>query len=182
VGVPTFKAFTTNCLAGGFFHKRLLETANLFLPYSYKIPGDGRSKPTRKQKLIRQEFPKVRQYQKRGYTYYAVDLRRAFWRGQPFKSFSNRTDALKYATELGESVQTNGVASVAKNLANFEDERLTRWNEQLGAHGKSVEDAVVFFWRIWSGIERSVNHRMPNSAGILSSPCLVAFVPTKPGN
>jgi hypothetical protein len=102
------------------------------------------SKPTRKQKLIRKEFPKVRQYQKRGYTYYAVDLRRAFWKGQPFKNFSNRTDALKYANELGESVQTNGVASVAKNLANFEDERLTRWNEQLGAHGKSVEDAVEF--------------------------------------
>jgi hypothetical protein len=33
------------------------------------------SKPTRKQKLIRKEFPKVRQYKKRGYTYYAVDHR-----------------------------------------------------------------------------------------------------------
>jgi hypothetical protein len=39
------------------------------------------SKPTRKQKLIRKEFPKVRQYTKRGYTYYAVDLRRAYGKG-----------------------------------------------------------------------------------------------------
>lgn len=102
------------------------------------------SKPTRKQKLIRKEFPKVRQYKKRGYTYYAVDLRRKFWNGPSWKNFSSRDDALKYANELGQSVQTNGVASVAKNLAHFEDEKLIRWNEQLGAYGKTVENAVEF--------------------------------------
>ncbi len=102
------------------------------------------SKPTRKQKLIRKEFPKVRQYSKRGYTYYAVDLRRKFWTGQKWKNFSNRDDALKYASELATSVQSNGITSVTKTLAHFDDGKLTRWNEQLGAYGKTVENAVEF--------------------------------------
>ena len=45
---------------------------------------------------------------------------------------------------MAASVQSNGVTSVAKTLAHFDDEKLTRWNEQLGAHGKTVEDAVEF--------------------------------------
>lgn len=103
------------------------------------------SKPKRKQKLIRKEFPKIRQYQKRGYTYYAVDLRRKFWKGPPWKNFANRDAALKYANELAQSVQANGIHSVSKNLANLSDEKLTRWNEQLGTFGMTVEDAVAFF-------------------------------------
>jgi hypothetical protein len=102
------------------------------------------SKPTRKQKLIRKEFPKVRQLRRRGNTYYAVDLRRKFWIGPKWKYFTTRDDALKYAVEVAASVQSNGVPSVAKNIANLEDEKLIRWNEQLGAHGKTIEDAVEF--------------------------------------
>jgi integrase len=134
------------------------------------------SKPTRKQKLIRKEFPKVRQLRRRGNNYYAVDLRRKFWIGPKWKYFTSRDDALKYAVELAQSVQANGVPSVAKNIANLEDEKLTRWNEQLGAHGKTIEDAVEF---LLTHLEKEQHRRESEYVGSLLTKWMLDRVENK---
>lgn len=56
-------------------------------------------------KTIRKDWPGVRQYVKAGNTYFSVDLRGKHHQGPPFKNFTSRDEALKYASESHSEAQ-----------------------------------------------------------------------------
>jgi len=96
-------------------------------------------------KTIRKDYPRVRQYVKRGNTYYQVDLRDKHHKGQKFKNFNDRTLALKFAADIGFTANKQGINA----LATIKDERVEAWTQQCAAYGKTPEDAIALAVNFW---------------------------------
>ena len=96
-------------------------------------------------KVLRKEYPRVRETKKSGIRYYEVDCRKVGWTGKPRITFSNRDDALKKAKEIGELFQRDGVSGLLESSNLLDNRRLLVLESQLSLHGKSLEDAVVHY-------------------------------------
>ncbi len=97
-------------------------------------------------KTIRKDWPKVSQYVKAGNTYFSVDLRRRHYRGQKWKNFTSRDEALKFAADLGKKVAKSGIDSIQ---AVHEGDRVKAWGEQCALYGKTVEQAIDTALKLW---------------------------------
>jgi integrase len=93
-----------------------------------------------KMKTIRSSWPKVRQYVKRGQTYFMVDLRRKHYSGPKWKNFTDRDTALTFASDIGSKVSKSGLNSIT--TVN-EDPRLKAWTEQAAIFGKTVDEVFA---------------------------------------
>ena len=93
-------------------------------------------------KVLRKEYPRVRETKKSGNRYYEVDCRKVGWTGKPKFTFSKRDDALKKAKEIGELFQRDGVSGLLENSNLLDNRRLLVLEAQLSIYGKSLEDAV----------------------------------------
>jgi len=91
-------------------------------------------------KTIRKDWPRVRSYVKGGNTYYQVDLRRKHYKGQKWRNFTSRDEALKFATATGDKIAKQGLNSLTVET---EDKRVKAWAEQCAIYGKSIEDAIT---------------------------------------
>lgn len=91
-------------------------------------------------KTIRKDWPKVRQYVKGGNIYFQVDLRRKHYRGQKWKNFTSRDEAVKYAAGIGDKIAKQGLNSLTVVT---EDARIKAWAEQCASYGKTIEDAIT---------------------------------------
>lgn len=100
-------------------------------------------------KLIRTEYPRVRQYVKSGNLYFAVDLRRKNHQGRKFKNFTKRQDALDYASKIGEQVSLKGIQSIAES-----DPRIKGWQEQCAIYNHTLDDAVALALEHWDAEQR----------------------------
>jgi integrase len=89
-------------------------------------------------KTLRSEWPQVRQYEKKGHTYFAVDMRRAGYNGQKWRNCPDKVRALEYAREIAKKVAATGLNSI--NRLN-QDPRIAAWQEQLAIYGKTIDDA-----------------------------------------
>ena len=90
-------------------------------------------------KTHRKTWPQVREYQKRGKTYFAVDMRRAGYNGQKWKHCPSKDAALKYAKEIEAKVTKLGLTSI--NRLN-EDPRIKVWEGQLAIYNHTIEEAI----------------------------------------
>ena len=98
-----------------------------------------------KTKLIRKDWPKVRRFTKKGNTYYEVDCRSVNWTGKPRYSRKEKNQALALAKEIGDAVKKSGFDAV-NNISNqLTNQRLNQWNDALGQHGKTIDDAGKFY-------------------------------------
>ena len=113
-------------------------------------------------KTLRKDYPKVRQYVKHGNTYYQVDLRGKHHVGQKFKNFNDRTEALRFAAEIGDTVGKKGKSA----LATIKDERVAAWTKQCGIFGKTPEDAMSFALNYW--LQEKAKRESPYMAELLS--------------
>ena len=59
-------------------------------------------------KTIRKDWPRVRQYVKGGNFYYQVDLRRKHHRGQKWRNFTTRDEALHYGEIISSVPESMG--------------------------------------------------------------------------
>lgn len=98
-----------------------------------------------KNKLMRIEFPKVRKIIKKGNTYYEVDCRTVRWTGQKKFSFKHKRDALEMARKIANEVNQHGFDPINNFSQQLSDKHLSRWNDELGKHGKTTEDAFEFY-------------------------------------
>ena len=98
-----------------------------------------------KTKLIRKDWPKVRRFTKKGNTYYEVDCRSVHWTGQKKFSFKEKSQALKRANEIGEAAKKHGFDALNNISNHLADRRLTQLNDDLGLHGKTIDDAAKFY-------------------------------------
>jgi hypothetical protein len=62
-------------------------------------------------KLIRKDYPKVREYVKQGNRYFSVDLRRKHYVGPQAKGFNNREAALKSFEGVEESLSIDKIVT-----------------------------------------------------------------------
>lgn len=97
-------------------------------------------------KIIRKEWPRVRQYEKAGNVYFAVDLRRRHYQGQKWKNFTSRDKALSYASDIGKKVAKSGIDSIR---AIEEGDRVKAWTEQCAVFDKTVEQAIATALTVW---------------------------------
>ena len=96
-------------------------------------------------KVLRKEYPRVRETKKSGNRYYEVDCRKVGWVGKPRFTFSNRDDALKKAKEIGELFQRDGISGLLESSNLLDNRRLLVLETQLSIYGKSLEDAVHYY-------------------------------------
>ena len=96
-------------------------------------------------KVLRKEYPRVRETKKSGNRYYEVDCRKVGWVGKPRFTFSNRDDALKKAKEIGELFQRDGVSGLLESSNLLDNRRLLVLETQLSIYGKSLEDADHYY-------------------------------------
>ena len=90
-------------------------------------------------KKIRRDFPAIWQYDKKGHTYWKVDLRRKHYTGPTFKSFNRIESAKSYATEVAEKVSKEGVKSIS--IVGV-DPRIAKIEGQLAQFGKTLDEAI----------------------------------------
>ena len=107
-------------------------------------------------KTIRKDWPKVRQYVKGGHRYFQVDLRRKHYKGQKWKNFTGRDEALDYAAEVGAKVAKSEIYSLESSQG---DDRLKAWGEQCAIYGKTVEQAIETAVAVWKSTGNSKNRR-----------------------
>jgi integrase len=100
-------------------------------------------KTDRKYIPIRVKFPKVYRYKKAGNDYFLVDGRSKTWGLDIRKNFNFKEEALNYANEIENQIQTNGKA-VSENQI-YQDKDIERFNTKLKLFGKSIGDAVGFY-------------------------------------
>jgi len=113
-------------------------------------------------KTLRKDYPKVRQYVKHGNTYYQVDLRGKHHVGQKFKNFNDRTEALRFAAEIGDTAGKSGKSA----LATIKDERVASWTKQCAVFGKTPEDAMAHAINFW--LLEKAKRESPYMAELLS--------------
>ena len=96
-------------------------------------------------KVLRKEYPRVRETKKSGYKYYEVDCRKVGWVGKPRITFSSRDDALNKAKEIGKLFQSEGVDGLNGNSKSLDNRKFQVLESQLFLYGKSLEDAVTHY-------------------------------------
>ena len=114
-------------------------------------------------KLLRKDYPRVRQYVKAGNTYFQVDLRRKHYVGPKFKGFNNRERALRFAAEMAAKVAKSGVDSISVVGV---DPKVKAWREQFALYGKTLEQAVEVALGVFQK-EQAVRES-PHMAALLS--------------
>ena len=96
-------------------------------------------------KVIRKEYPRVRETMKSGRKYYEVDCRKTGWVGKPRITFSSRDDALNKAKEIGKLFQSEGIDGLNGKSKSLDNRRFEVLENQLSIYGKSLEDAVTHY-------------------------------------
>src|SRR5438105_3016840 len=91
-------------------------------------------------KLIRTEWPRVRQFTYKGNTYFQVDLRKAGYTGPSRKGFSEREKALAFARGVAAKVTKGGMDSIT---AFSSDPQMVRWATQAAMAGKTLEEVFT---------------------------------------
>lgn len=114
-------------------------------------------------KLLRKDYPRVRQYTKSGNTYYHVDLRRKHYVGQKFRNFNDRDAALRFAAEIATKVAKHGLTSVSQVGV---DPQMKAWSEQCAVYGRTLEEAVEVALGVFRK-EREIQES-PHIGGLLS--------------
>jgi len=113
-------------------------------------------------KTIRKDYPKVRSYVKHGKTYYQVDLRSKHHAGQKFKNYTDRTEALRFASDLGDVAVKHGTSA----LATIKDPRVATWTQQCAVYGKTPEDAISLAVNFW--LQEKAKQESPFMAELLN--------------
>ncbi|NBO22821.1 hypothetical protein EBU94_05715 [bacterium] len=114
------------------------------LQFFSKIYGKP-SPVTPRMKVLRKDYPRVRETMKSGRKYYEVDCRKSGWVGKPRITFSSRDDALNKAKEIGKLFQTEGVDGLNGKTKSLDTKRFDVLENQLSVHGKTLEDAVAHY-------------------------------------
>ena len=94
---------------------------------------------------IRTEYPRVRTRKKSRDTYYDVDCRKKGWTGKLRLSFTNKSDALEKAREIGEIFKKEGLNGINKTSEVYTNREIEEWNRQLRFYNKTIKDAVGFY-------------------------------------
>jgi integrase len=87
--------------------------------------------------IIRASFPRVVKYEKRGQTYFYVDLRSKTYGTKGRRGFSTKQEAVDYASDFFEKLKNGQV--VQDGI--IKDRQLEKWKERLAVYGKTIEDA-----------------------------------------
>ena len=91
-------------------------------------------------KLIRVEWPKVRERAVKGKNYYTVDLRRAGNNGAQSKTFSTKELAIEFARGIASKINKSGFDSLNVN----QDPRMKQWQEQSALLDMTVDEVFAF--------------------------------------
>ena len=109
-------------------------------------PKAAKSKPRKKVKPIREEFPPIRMVRRRnGSRVYRVDCRCNGWVGQATYEFVTRKEALDKARSIAEAVEGRSVVSVSAAIEFNEEGEIAVFAQKLSTYGKSLKDAAVHY-------------------------------------
>lgn len=96
-------------------------------------------------RVLRKEYPRVRETMKSGIRYFEVDCRKKGWKGKARYTFSSRDDAMDKAKEIGLLFQNEGIEGLNGNTKSLDNRRFGVLEAQLSVYGKTVEDAVSHY-------------------------------------